>query len=43
MSKLRIAEVVLLAISAFIAAAKSTIKFIDYIRKLKAKPAMSTA
>ena len=39
MSKLKFTEIVLMAISALITAAKSIIKFVSYIKSLKNKPA----
>ena len=39
MGTMKIIETVLLAISAFVAAAKGVIKFIGCVNKLRAKPA----
>ena len=42
MSKLKIVEVALLAVSSLVAAAKAFVKFLIYIGNLKAKTALST-
>ena len=41
MAKLKVIELVMLAISAAVAAVKSVIKFIDYIVSARPKPAES--
>jgi len=43
MNKLKLIELILSAVSALIAAAKSVIKFIGYIIKLRDKPDASAA
>jgi len=43
MSKLKVVEILVNAIAALVAAVKSTVKFIDYIVKLRNKPATSAA
>lgn len=43
MSKLKLVEIVVLAATALLAAARSVIKFIEYMGKLKAKRVASTA
>ena len=43
MGKLKIVELVLLAVSALVSAAKGVIKFIDYIGKVRNRPAIKTA
>ena len=40
MGKLRVVEMVLLAVSALVSAAKGVVKFIDYIGKLTSRPAI---
>jgi len=43
MSKWKAVELILLAISALVSAAKGIMKFIEYISKLKNRPATDTA
>ena len=43
MNKLKIVELVISAVAAFAAAAKSVVKFIDYIFKIKHKKAAASA
>lgn len=42
MNKFKLAELIALAISALAAAAKAIIKFIDYLGKIRKKPANCT-
>ena len=43
MDKWKIADMVLSAISALVAAAKATMKFINYIKRLRHQPVAGTA